>query len=178
MTRSLTLPTGALALALTLLAPASALAVPAPMPDKGDTAWMLTATVLVILMTIPGLALFYGGMVRAKNVLSVLMQVFLTFSLLAVLWAVYGYSLAFTPGNAFIGGFEANQDRREAAGLLGLRVRFCAFGLGHGHRVADDAQRGLHRLHRCADRAFKLSRRAVAGAVNSARPHATLPARP
>ena len=78
-------------------APTEALA-PGPTPDKGDTAWMLTATVLVILMTIPGLALFYGGMVRAKNVLSVLMQVFLTFSLLAVLWAIYGYSIAFTRG--------------------------------------------------------------------------------
>jgi Amt family ammonium transporter len=86
--------------------PTDALAAAGPLPDKGDTAWMLTATVLVILMTIPGLALFYGGMVRAKNVLSVLMQVFLTFSLLAVLWAIYGYSLAFTEGNAFFGGFD------------------------------------------------------------------------
>src|SRR6185295_3103111 len=66
----------------------------------------LTATVLVILMTIPGLALFYGGMVRSKNVLSLLMQVFMTFSLLSVLWAIYGYSLAFTSGNAFFGGFD------------------------------------------------------------------------
>jgi Amt family ammonium transporter len=78
----------------------------APTPDKGDTAWMLIATVLVILMTIPGLALFYGGMVRAKNMLSVLMQVFATFCLLAILWAVYGYSLAFTEGNAFFGGLS------------------------------------------------------------------------
>jgi Amt family ammonium transporter len=78
----------------------------APTPDKGDTAWMLIATVLVILMTIPGLALFYGGMVRAKNMLSVLMQVFATFSLLAILWAVYGYSVAFTEGNAFFGGLS------------------------------------------------------------------------
>ena len=69
------------------------------MPDKGDTAWMLTSTVLVILMTIPGLALFYGGMVRSKNVLSLLMQVFMTFCLIALLWAIYGYSLAFTDGN-------------------------------------------------------------------------------
>jgi Amt family ammonium transporter len=78
----------------------------APTPDKGDTAWMLIATVLVILMTIPGLALFYGGMVRAKNMLSVLMQVFATFCLLAILWAVYGYSVAFTEGNAFFGGLS------------------------------------------------------------------------
>ena len=74
--------------------------------DKGDTAWMIVATALVILMTIPGLALFYGGLVRAKNMLSILMQVFVTFSLLAVLWILYGYSVAFTEGNAFFGGFS------------------------------------------------------------------------
>jgi Amt family ammonium transporter len=67
---------------------------------------MITATVLVMLMTIPGLALFYGGLVRAKNMLSVLMQVFVTFSLITVLWCIYGYSLAFTEGNAFFGGFD------------------------------------------------------------------------
>ena len=87
-------------------APATAAAAPPPVPNKGDTAWMIVATVLVILMTIPGLALFYGGMVRTKNMLSVLMQVFATFSLLAILWAVYGYSVAFTEGNAFFGGFS------------------------------------------------------------------------
>ncbi len=78
----------------------------APEPNKGDTAWMLTSTMLVILMTIPGLALFYGGLVRAKNMLSVLMQVLVIFSLVVVLWVIYGYSLAFTEGNAFIGGFD------------------------------------------------------------------------
>jgi Amt family ammonium transporter len=78
----------------------------APVPNKGDTAWMLIATALVILMTIPGLALFYGGLVRAKNMLSVLMQVFVIFSLISVLWVVYGYSVAFTGGSAFIGGFD------------------------------------------------------------------------
>jgi Amt family ammonium transporter len=78
-----------------------------PTPDKGDTSWMMTSTVLVILMTIPGLALFYGGMVRSKNMLSVLMQVFVTFSLLVVLWAIYGYSIAFTQGSTpFFGGFD------------------------------------------------------------------------
>jgi Amt family ammonium transporter len=77
-----------------------------PTPDKGDVAWMIVATVLVILMTIPGLALFYSGMVRAKNTLSVLMQVFVIFSLMALLWAIYGYSIAFTEGNAFFGGFS------------------------------------------------------------------------
>ena len=67
---------------------------------------MLVATLLVIMMTVPGLALFYGGMVRSKNMLSVLMQVMVTFSLIIVLWCMYGYSLAFTEGNAFIGGFD------------------------------------------------------------------------
>jgi Amt family ammonium transporter len=96
----------AIALAMgAMLAPTLALA-DAPVPDKGDTAWMLTSTMLVILMTIPGLALFYGGMVRSKNVLSLLMQVFMTFCLVAILWAVYGYSVAFTGGNAFFGGFD------------------------------------------------------------------------
>ena len=85
-------------------APAPAAA--APTPNKGDTAWMITATAFVILMTIPGLALFYGGMVRTKSSLSMLMQVFATFSLLSVLWAIYGYSIAFTEGNAFFGGFS------------------------------------------------------------------------
>jgi ammonium transporter, Amt family len=74
--------------------------------NKGDTAWMSVSTLLVILMTIPGLALFYGGLVRSKNMLSVLMQVFVTFSLIIVIWAIYGYSLAFTEGNAFFGGFD------------------------------------------------------------------------
>lgn len=89
-----------------LLAPALALADDAPVPDKGDTAWMMTSTLLVIMMGLPGLALFYGGMVRSKNVLSVLMQVFVVFSLLTVLWVVYGYSLAFTGAGTWIGGFE------------------------------------------------------------------------
>ncbi|WP_088279964.1 ammonium transporter [Ideonella sp. A 288] len=85
-------------------APASA--APAPVANKGDNAWMLVATLLVIMMTVPGLALFYGGLVRSKNMLSVLMQVMVTFSLIVVLWALYGYSLAFTEGNAYIGGFD------------------------------------------------------------------------
>jgi Amt family ammonium transporter len=74
----------------------AAAAAPTPVPDKGDTAWMLVSTVLVILMTIPGLALFYGGLVRAKNMLSVLMQVLAGFCMIALLWVIYGYSLAFT----------------------------------------------------------------------------------
>jgi Amt family ammonium transporter len=86
--------------------PIAAAITPAPAANKGDTAWMIMATVLVILMVIPGLALFYGGMVRSKNMLSVLMQVFIIFSLMTILWAIYGYSIAFTEGNAFFGGFS------------------------------------------------------------------------
>ena len=85
---------------------ASAAAAPAPVPNKGDTTWMMVSTLLVILMTVPGLALFYGGLVRSKNMLSVLMQVMVTFSLILVLWALYGYSLAFTEGNKFVGGLD------------------------------------------------------------------------
>ena len=92
------------AAALALGAPALALAQDAPVPNKGDNAWLLVSTLLVIMMTVPGLALFYGGLVRAKNILSVLMQVMVGFSLIVVLWCIYGYSLAFTEGNAFIGG--------------------------------------------------------------------------
>jgi len=87
-------------------ASAAPAAAPAPVPNKGDVSWMLVSTLLVIMMAIPGLALFYGGLVRSKNILSVLMQVFVTFSLITVLWVVYGYSLAFTEGNAYIGGFD------------------------------------------------------------------------
>ncbi|MCE2781645.1 ammonium transporter [Limnohabitans sp.] len=87
-------------------ATAAAEAAPALVPNKGDTAWMMISTILVILMVIPGLALFYGGLVRSKNMLSVLMQVVVTFSMITVLWFIYGYSLAFTEGNAFIGGFD------------------------------------------------------------------------
>ncbi|WP_114943611.1 ammonium transporter [Microvirga calopogonii] len=103
---------GALGLGLALVDPALAqdAAAAAPTVNKGDTTWMLVSTILVILMTIPGLALFYGGLVRTKNMLSVLMQVFSVFSLVAILWVFYGYSLAFTSGGegigAFIGGFS------------------------------------------------------------------------
>ncbi len=85
---------------------ASTPAAPAAVPNKGDTAWMMVSTMLVILMTVPGLALFYGGLVRSKNMLSVLMQVMVTFSLIVVLWFIYGYSLAFTEGGRFFGGFD------------------------------------------------------------------------
>jgi Amt family ammonium transporter len=87
-------------------APAAAASGPAETNNKGDNAWMLVSTAFVILMTVPGLALFYGGLVRSKNMLSVLMQVLVTFSLIVVLWSLYGYSLAFSEGNKFIGGFD------------------------------------------------------------------------
>ena len=90
----------------TAAAAATPAAAPAATPNKGDVSWMLISTALVLMMSIPALALFYGGMVRSKNMLSVLMQVFVVFSLITVLWCVYGYSLAFTEGNAFYGGFD------------------------------------------------------------------------
>ncbi len=96
------------ALLLSLLLATPALAA-APVPNKGDTAWMLVSSALVLLMTIPGLALFYGGLVRSKNMLSVLMQVFYSVCCVAVIWVLYGYSVTFTEGqsfNSFIGGFS------------------------------------------------------------------------
>ncbi len=92
--------------AVAVAAPADGAAAPVLVPNKGDTAWMMTSTILVLMMVVPGLALFYGGLVRSKNMLSVLMQVMVTFSLIVVLWFIYGYSLAFTEGNAFFGGFD------------------------------------------------------------------------
>ncbi|MFO0146610.1 MAG: ammonium transporter [Betaproteobacteria bacterium] len=106
-------PEEARSVSLTLLASAAPAAAPAkaeeapkPTVNKGDTAFMYTATIMVILMTIPGLALFYGGLVRSKNMLSVLMQVFVVFSLISVLWVIYGYSVAFTGGTPFFGGLS------------------------------------------------------------------------
>lgn len=106
--------TGLLALTATMAAPGWAEEVAAQADvvqaavtiNKGDNTWLMVAATLVILMSIPGLALFYGGLVRAKNMLSVLMQVFTLFCLITVLWVVYGYSLAFTEGGAFYGSFD------------------------------------------------------------------------
>ena len=109
---SLSMPTfaeEAAAVATAVTAAAEAAPVAAPVPNKGDTAFMIASTILVILMTLPGLALFYGGLVRTKNMLSVLTQVFVIFCVVALLWVIYGYSLAFTAGgglNSFIGGFS------------------------------------------------------------------------
>ncbi|MHC9083675.1 ammonium transporter [Luteimonas sp. RIT-PG2_3] len=91
--------------------------------DSGNVAWMLTSTLLVLLMVVPGLALFYGGMVRSKNVLSVIMQVLVVFSVVIILWMVYGYSAAFTEGNAFFGSFT------EKAFLKGITPDTDAGGL-------------------------------------------------
>src|SRR5215467_4071188 len=119
---------GALAIALlpTLVFGDDAAAA-APTPNKGDTAWMLTSTALVLLMSVPALGLFYGGLVRTKNMLSVLMQVFVGFSLITVLWCIYGYSLAFTSGNEFFGGFSRlflNGTFDSATGTFALGATF------------------------------------------------------
>ena len=86
-----------------------------PLIDSGDTAWVLTASALVLMMTLPGLALFYGGLVRAKNMLNVLVQCFAASAIVGVLWVLVGYSLAFGDGNAFIGDFSK-------VGLVGITV--------------------------------------------------------
>ncbi len=99
-------PAAAPAAAATAAPAAAEAAAPAPVPNKGDTAWLLVSTAFVILMSVPGLALFYGGLVRSKNMLSVLVQVFMIFSLISVLWVIYGYSVAFTEGSAFFGGLD------------------------------------------------------------------------
>ena len=108
-------------------APAADASAPAaPVPNKGDTAWMMVSTLLVIMMAVPGLALFYGGLVRSKNMLSILMQVMVTFSLIVVLWFLYGYSIAFTEGNAFFGGFSRHC-RARLANWRALLVDFAHF---------------------------------------------------
>ena len=108
---------------LSLLSPSLALAQEATL-DSGDTAWMLTATALVLFMTIPGLALFYSGMVRSKNVLSVMMQCFAITGLMSILWMVYGYSLAFdtTGMEAGVTNFSSFVGGLERAFLSGLTV--------------------------------------------------------
>ena len=103
---TLVAPAAAVAASAAPAAPAIEAAPAAPVVNKGDNAWIMVCAALVILMSIPGLALFYGGLVRAKNMLSVLMQVFVTFSLISLLWVIYGYSLAFTEGSAFFGTLD------------------------------------------------------------------------
>ncbi len=98
-------------------APAEAASAPVLVPNKGDTAWMMVSTLLVIMMTVPGLALFYGGLVRSKNMLSILMQVMVGFSLIVVLWVLYGYSLAFTEGSGASSPFIGGTDRIFLKGI-------------------------------------------------------------
>ena len=114
----------AVAAFIACLAAASAFAqTPAPpTPNKGDVAWMLTASVLVLLMTVPGLALFYGGLVRTKNMLSMLMQVFFVVCMVCIIWVIYGYSLAFSEGgslNAYVGGLSKAFLAGDHAGVHG-----------------------------------------------------------
>ena len=118
--------------ALAQTAPAAPAAPPAPPPklDTGDTAWMLTSTALVLMMTIPGLALFYGGMVRKKNVLATVMQSFAITCLVTVLWTVIGYSWAFTEGSGYLGG----------------NSRFLLMGMGVGALNATIPEVGVHDL--------------------------------
>src|SRR5262249_50677245 len=106
--------TGGLAVAL-LSATAACAEEAAPVIDSGDTAWGLTASALVLMMTLPGLALFYGGLVRAKNVLNVLMQCFISGGVVGVLWILIGYSLAFGTGGSFIGDLSK-------LGLMGVTM--------------------------------------------------------
>ena len=112
-----------------------------PVPNKGDTAWMLISSILVLLMTIPGLALFYGGLVRTKNMLSVLMQVFAIVCLVCVLWVLYGYSMAFT-------------ERRRAQRLRRRLLQGLLEGRQRGSNARDLLQRRRDpgvRLHRLPD---------------------------
>ena len=104
------LPVSSFAQAIATAAPAAAAVVPAPFISAGNTAWMLVATALVMLMTIPGLALFYGGLVRNKNILNVLMQCFILLAVISLEWVAFGYSNAFGASTGFlapyIGGFD------------------------------------------------------------------------
>jgi ammonium transporter, Amt family len=110
-------PTDVVPAAAPAAAPADAAAPAAPVANKGDTAWMMVATLLVIMMSIPGLALFYGGLVRSKNMLSILMQVMMIFSVIIVLWCLYGYSIAFTEGSGLFGSFFGGFDRLFLKGM-------------------------------------------------------------
>jgi Amt family ammonium transporter len=108
-------------------APAAA-AAPEIVVNKGDNAWMMTSTVLVLLMTVPGLALFYGGLVRPKNMLSVLTHVFYTVCIVTVIWCIYGYSLAFTGGSEWVGGLDklflkgVTMDSKAATFSVGVNI--------------------------------------------------------
>ena len=181
MLRKFFVSAGAGAVLLALLMSATAFAADKPKIDSGDTAWMLTSTALVLMMTIPGLALFYGGMVRKKNVLATVMQSFAITCLVSVLWMVVGYSLAFTTGQHRAGRpqsrlhgrpHDRQRDRpRQDDPRVGLHV--LPAHLRHHHAGAD--RRRLRRAHEvlrddvvhgpvvdprlCADRALGVGRR-------------------
>ena len=127
MTSRISYRAGLAALAIGVLAATSAFA-DEPVVNKGDNAWMLTSTVLVLLMTIPGLALFYGGLVRSKNMLSVLAHVFYTVCIVTLIWVIYGYSLAFTGGSTLIGGLSkiflmgVTPDSKAATFSVGVNI--------------------------------------------------------
>ena len=156
---SLRRPATAALAALALDGPVRSAAHAAATVNKGDTTWMLVATCFVVLMTIPGLALFYGGLVRAKNILSVLMQVLVIFCIISILWVIYGYSLAFT-GNAaaslnpFIGGFSKFF-------LAGVTTTFGAGNLLEGNQHSGTGLRHLPddlRLHHAGPHRRRLRR--------------------
>ena len=109
---------------------AAAFAAAPPKLDSGDTAWMLTSSVLVLMMTVPGLALYYGGLLRRKNIVAMLMQCFFATALISVLWVIIGYSLAFTKGNPFIGGLSQVMLMGDGTGTLSGTIPdtvFCMF---------------------------------------------------
>ncbi len=108
---------------------AAAFADTAPKLDSGDTAWMLTSSVLVLMMTVPGLALYYGGLLRRKNILAMLMQCFFATALISVLWVVIGYSLAFTKGNPFIGGLSQVMLMGDGTGTLSGTIPETVFSM-------------------------------------------------
>src|SRR6185369_16546414 len=122
------LAAGVLLSGVALAQEAAPAAAAAPTFNKGDNAWMLVSTVLVLLMTIPGLALFYGGLVRSKNMLSVLAHVFYTVCIVILLWVLYGYRLTFTGGSSIIGGFSkafligVTQDSKASTFSIGANI--------------------------------------------------------
>ena len=123
-----------------------------PKLDSGDTAWMLASTALVLMMTVPGLALFYGGMVRKKNILATLMQCFAITCIVTIVWCVAGYSLAFTPGNAYVGDLSRFMLNGIADHISkGNDTQAFVLAVGHQGRRADGDDDPRDRLHDVPD---------------------------